>query len=223
MIVLLGLASAASAAERIESADMDKDGKKETQFVYEGSKIVRELLDKNDDGKPDTTIQYQNGKRHHGEGASKFDGKIDTWYLYGVTGALRQIIKDSNGDNKPDEFFALLKGRNVMLREYDKNYDGRIDKRQLVEWSPNRLNIPGQAPIPGYVPLWTEEDKDFDGKIDAYREKGNKEAAAAKIGKPIASQPAPLPDETQPAQPKDNTGAAEKRMQRLNEQHGLNP
>ena len=135
------------------------------------------------------------GLKHHGEGASRFDGKIDTWYIYGAKGELKQILKDTNGDKKPDTFFTLLKGRNLMLREYDRNFDGKIDKRQVVEWSPERLKVPGQAPIPGYVPLWTEEDKNFDGKIDSYTERGNKNPSKEKIGKPINTQPAAFSNE----------------------------
>ena len=221
------------AAERTELADVDKDGRKETQFIYDGDKIVRELVDKNGDGKPDVTTYYQNGKKHHGEGASNFDGRINTWYIYSVQGALRQIAKDSNYDKKPDQFFTLLKGRNLMLREYDKNFDGKIDKRQLVEWSPTRLKIPGQPAIPGYVPLWTEEDKDFDGKIDSYTEKGNKNPSKEKIGKFIDGQPSSALQEEKQGQPsKENAGAAagpgegkinaeERKIKQLNEQHGL--
>ena len=212
------------AAEKAEPATPAAVEKKGVQFIREGGKIVKELEDKNGDGKPDVTTYYEGGVKHHGEGASHFDGKIDCWYTYGPNGALRQMAKDKNGDGRPDEFYTMLKGRNLMLKEADRNFDGRIDKRSLVVWSPSRIKIPGQAPIPGYLTLWSEEDNNFDGKIDVYREKGNKSPSQEKIGKPIDAQPAPAREENPPAHPSNDgpSGSyADRKIKRMNEQHGI--
>lgn len=92
---------------------------------------------------------------------------------------------DTNGDGKPDKFYTFLKGRMLVLREYDRNFDGKIDRRALAEWGTIRYG-PGQPPMPGYLNLWSEEDNDFDGKIDVYKERGNKNPPRDRIGKPIA-------------------------------------
>ena len=48
-----------------------------------------------------------------------------------------------------------------------------------------RQNLPQYTAMPGYVTLWSEEDNDFDGKIDAYTERGNKNPSRERIGQPI--------------------------------------
>ena len=122
------------------------------------------------------------------------DGKTDTWKYYDPQGHLSKSAHDSNGDGKPDQFKEMLKSRNLVLREYDRNFDAKIDKRSLVQWNPNKKVPSGMVNnrlqylnIPGYDTLWTEEDNDFDGKVDAYREHGNKNPSTERIGKPIDS------------------------------------
>ena len=120
------------------------------------------------------------------------DGKPDVWYQYDKAGHLKRSASDSNHDGKPDQFKEMIKGRNVVLREYDRNFDGKIDRRAMTEWDPDKklqTFVNGRmqrTPMPGYVTLWSEEDNDYDGKIDVYRERGNKNPPKDKIGKPIA-------------------------------------
>lgn len=211
-------------AEQEEPANQKEAARKGVQLITEGGRVVRELEDKNGDGKPDITTYYVNGKKHHGEGASRFDGKIDTGYIYSTKGVLRQIAKDTNGDGKPDQFITMLKGRNLMLKESDRNFDGRIDQRKLVTWSAERLKIPGQTPIPGYIPLWTEGDDNFDGKIDIYTERGNKNPSKEKMGKPIDVQPAPVREEAASPQSSNANGPldpTERKIKQMNDQHGI--
>ncbi|MBI4352695.1 MAG: hypothetical protein HY593_02090, partial [Candidatus Omnitrophica bacterium] len=99
---------------------------------------------------------------------------------YTETGTLEGTARDTNGDGKPDQFKKLVKGRELVLKEYDRNFDGKIDKRVLAQWDVIRTQ-PGAPGIPGYRNVQREEDNDFDGKIDAYREKGVKDSTA-KIG-----------------------------------------
>ncbi|MBI4432552.1 MAG: hypothetical protein HY592_03615 [Candidatus Omnitrophica bacterium] len=88
--------------------------------------------------------------------------------------------KDANNDGKPDSFKTFLKGRNLILREEDTNFDGKIDKRRLTQWDPDKKlqifmnNRMQSTPNPGYVTLWREEDTDFDGKMDFRKERGKK-------------------------------------------------
>ena len=121
------------------------------------------------------------------------DGKIDAWFKYDNEGHLKKTARDTNKDGIPDTFTEMPKGRNLVLRESDRNFDGQIDRRWLTEWDPNkrlmtgmnRNNIPQYTAVPGYVTLWAEEDNDFDGKIDVFHEKGNKNPSKERLGKPI--------------------------------------
>jgi hypothetical protein len=119
------------------------------------------------------------------------DGKTDIWEIYDAKGRLKNTARDTNKDGKPDQFIELIKGRQLIIKEQDRNFDGQIDRRALAEFKPDK-KIPiysggkmTNIPNPGYVNLWVEEDNDFDGKIDVYKERGNKEPSKAKIGTPI--------------------------------------
>ncbi len=104
------------------------------------------------------------------------------------------MAKDTNHDGKPDRFTLLLKGRNLILREVDTNFDGKIDQRSLMEWDPDKkitimTSRIERIPNPGYAVIWREEDKDFNGKIDAYREKGKKDPEPSRIGQSMNPNP----------------------------------
>lgn len=100
------------------------------------------------------------------------DGKKETQKIY-ENGALKRIVRDTNGDSKPDEFKEFLKGRDLVMTEKDRNFDGKIDQRMVKEWQMRRL-IYGQPPIPGYVTLSKDEDNDFDGKFELHWERSKK-------------------------------------------------
>ena len=192
-IFILGFSTALLAAERVEWKDEDGDGRKETQVFYDGDQMVKALLDKNGDGKPDQWLTFQNGKRYAAEVDSDFDGKVDKWITYDSEGKAKIIARDTHHGGKPDSFETFLKGRELVLKEYDRNFDGRIDKRALMQWDANKkiaIVMNGRVnsiPNPGYVWLWKEEDNNFDGKIDVYQERGNKNPSTDKIGKEITS------------------------------------
>ncbi len=122
------------------------------------------------------------------------DGRIDAWYVYDANGRLKKTARDSNNDGKPDLYRELIKGRMLVLKSSDRNFDGRIDKRTLDEWKADKTittylnNRAQKLPNPGYVPLWTEEDNDYDGKTDVYKERGNKNPPRDKIGRPIDTE-----------------------------------
>lgn len=125
------------------------------------------------------------------------DGKIDQWFQYDEAGHLKTTAKDTNQDGNPDTFTEMLKGRALVLRESDRNFDGRVDRRWLTEWDANkrlmtgmsRNNTPQYTIVPGYKTLWSEEDNDFDGKIDVYQERGNQNPSQERIGRSISSKP----------------------------------
>ncbi len=91
--------------------------------------------------------------------------------------------KDTNGDGKPDQFKQFLKGRSLVLHEYDRNFDGKIDMRKLSEWAMIRP-VPGESPLPGYRTVRREEDNDFDGIVDVYYDRNDKDSRL-RVGKKI--------------------------------------
>lgn len=186
---------------RVETEDRDKDGRKETTIYYTGSTIRRVEVDKNGDGQMDQWVDFAAGKRSKGEADADYDGRVDSWYVYSRQGALRFAMKDTNGDGTPDDYKILVKGRELVLRELDTNHDGKIDKRRMMKWGMIR-SIPGQPAIPGYVNILREEDLDFDGIIDNYRERTEKgeKPRPSRLGKPIKTEPTlPMAEEPEPA------------------------
>ena len=191
-LVFTGLRAEAATAPDWE--DSDNDGRKETQVLYaenDKSIITKKVSDMNGDGRPDRTVDYKDGKPSTGEADANLDGKIDSWMRYDKGGKLAHAAKDTDGDGQPDQYRQMLKGRNLVLKTYDRNQDRRADKRSLLLWKEDK-SIPvydgskmEKISVPGYVALWTEEDNNFDGKIDAYREKGDDAPSKKKIGQPI--------------------------------------
>jgi len=121
------------------------------------------------------------------------DGKIDLW-TYLKEGRTIRTARDTNADGKPDRYSLFIKGRNLVLRETDVNFDGKIDQRALASWDGNKKIMAGgvpprSIPNPGYDNLWKEVDNDFDGKIDVVREKGKKGDPAGRTGKKMNTKP----------------------------------
>jgi len=103
--------------------------------------------------------------------------------------APRQEQKDKNHDGKPDQFYTFVKGRELVIKEYDRNFDGKIDRRLFTRWDASKT-IPlmigdrfTHTPNPGYEILSKEEDNDFDGTIDVYFDK--KDKTKTKTGQPM--------------------------------------
>ncbi len=225
IFLIVGILAAASPAraERIEWLDEDKDGKNEMKVTYsQGSTISSLEIDKNGDAKPDRFVRFKSGTRHTAEDDTNFNGKPDSWSYYNSKGALVLSAKDRNHDGKPDDFKKMVMGRQVVLSENDKNFDGRIDRRKLAEWGMIRRS-PGMSPEPGYKTIWREEDKDFDGVVDVYYEKGNPEAAKQKIGKPIDAAHAQKDDEKPEPAPAagDGLSQSERLVKSLNQRYGF--
>ena len=174
-----------AATEKTRSVDENHDGRNETVYFYDeyGSR-VRAEVDQNNDGKTDRWVKIKNNARFSTEIDRDFDGQVDTWEKYDSKGTTASVAADTNHDGKPDQFKQMLKGRNVVLVESDRNADGKIDQRRLTEWGMRKLG-PGQPQIPAYITTWEEDDNNFDGKIDVYKEKGNKNPDQSRIGKAI--------------------------------------
>jgi hypothetical protein len=224
------------AAERIELEDEDHDGRKETKCFYEGNTIVRAEVDKNNDGKPDQFYTYKNGKLHTAEIDTDFDGKIDVWKYYDTRGKLWRKATDTNKDGKPDVWNEFVEAeRELMIQESDRNFDGKIDKRTLKKWNPNKKiqifsnNRMTSIPNPGYETIWREEDNNFDGIIDVYWNRDKK--AASKVGQPMdtallntlsADQESPQPSVQKPGGTKEpKKGETQKLVDTMNQRYGL--
>ena len=164
------------------------------------------------------------------------DGKTDQWLTYSSNNKLLQKTTDTNGDGKPDQFHTPLSGsREFVLKEYDRNFDGKIDKRALTRWDGDKTipivmgNSVRRSPNPGYVTIWKEEDDDFDGVIDKYYMKKDKtkkeQPAEAKVGQPITTSPTPVREPESTEKLAEKTGPAatedESRIQGMNERHGF--
>lgn len=190
LTLLLWLVGISEAKERTEWVDENEDGRKETQLFYKDKQIVKALVDRNGDGNVDNTVLYKKGVRHTSELDRDFDGKVDTWTQYDDKGMTLRTAKDTNMDGKADYFKQMVRGRDLIIKEYDRNHDGKIDRRIMSEWDPNKkmsifTNKLESIAMPGYRNVWREEDNDFDGKIDAYWERKKPDAGKDKIGKPI--------------------------------------
>lgn len=132
--------------------------------------------------RPDVKTEDKNG-----------DGRVDLW-AYLKDGKTFRTERDTNADGKPDRFSLFIKGRDLVLRETDANFDGKIDQRALASWDGNKKipvgGVPARSiPNPGYDNIWKEVDSDFDGKLDTVREKGKKGDPTGRIGKKMRTEP----------------------------------
>lgn len=175
--------------------------------------------DKNGDGKTDMR-EWMNGSLNvKTEEDTDLDGKVDVWRKYDAKGTLIFEMYDSDKNGTPNEFTTLLSGRLTVMKESDQNEDGRVDRRMVCEWGSRRL--PDRTEMPGYIPLWREEDKDFDGIIDDYMDRSDPTNSKTRIGKKIDTQTAEQKAASDPG-PGSTKGPGERRMDDLNEKYGLN-
>jgi len=149
--------------------------------------VEQEQFDTNEDGVMDQTVFYKGGKKIRRESDKNFDGKVDQWDYYDEEGIYRRTAKDTNGDGQPDRW-RYTEGPGVMLREVDRNFDGKVDRRQLTQFMMDRrLNIPR------HLYIWKEEDNDFDGVIDIFRVRGEKDPEPTRLGEVIQSEYKTIP------------------------------
>lgn len=158
----------------------------------------------------------------------KNQGKVRTHLFYDGKILVRSEA-DTNGDGKPDRYYHFFQGREFVLREYDSNYDGKIDKRNYSQWDANKtISTPNgnrmmKIPNPGYKIIWKEEDNNFDGVIDVYRDVRDK--SKTKVGRKINTEPAAMDEEAPKDQLQENPGPekpeAETRVETLNKKYGF--
>lgn len=166
--------------QTLKEVDTDEDGRKETILYSSNGAITFSKSDKDGDGRYEAETQYKYGKKHIIEFDYNGDGKPETWVYFDVNEKVRRRARDKNLDGKPDHWYYQLETREQergQIREYDKNFDGKVDKREMTLFQ-FRKAIGTQD----HVWQWKEEDKDFDGLIDVYRIRGEKNPKPNKVG-----------------------------------------
>jgi len=107
------------------------------------------------------------------------DGKIDHWEVYDSRGVRSLIASDTNADGQPDSWKHPIRGM-LILREKDRNYDGRVDDRMVTDFIYDKT-----LKLHRHLPLWKELDEDYDGVIDAYRVRGEQNPIPDRCGQAI--------------------------------------
>src|SRR5262245_37810385 len=82
--------------------------------------LLRKKRDLNGDGICDETVFYKNELPEHAESDTNFDGKIDLWIRYDLSGKEIAQEIDANFDGKVDRWITLEDGKPKIQRD-DKN------------------------------------------------------------------------------------------------------
>jgi len=90
------------------------------------------------------------------------DGKIDHWTWLDEEGAARRIGMDTNANGVVDRAQLMIDKRRVILKENDRNHDGKVDDRSL-----NRRGLDRQGVL-RHIWIWKETDDNFDGIVDKF-------------------------------------------------------
>lgn len=96
------------------------------------------------------------------------DGKTDRWITYNSNGVRALVAADADGDGVPESWSHPIRGL-MILREKDRNKDGRVDERMVTDFIHDNTLKFGR-----HLPLWRESDDNFDGVIDVYKVRGEK-------------------------------------------------
>lgn len=140
--------SCSESGHKVETVDVNNDGKPDIRRVYDGTQEICRISDLNRDGKPDlfeyydTTGQlrrreadyddngivnaielYENGKLVRAELDTTNQGRIDTWDTFDpTTGKRIKRERDATGDGRVDQWWTF-DGEKVTIA-MDKNGDG---------------------------------------------------------------------------------------------------
>ncbi|MEJ7602895.1 MAG: hypothetical protein WKG01_33715 [Kofleriaceae bacterium] len=142
--------------KRVDSFDLNKDGKPDVWRMYAGQTLVCKQIDFDRDGRKDWIVAYDaNGKTLYQQADFDYDGKydmlavfdvatghatevqrdtdfdgaFDVKEVYGAGGALTSVRRDRNGDNKPDQW-EQYSDATVVAITYDDDYDGKVDRKE---------------------------------------------------------------------------------------------
>jgi len=155
---------------KVETVDVNNDGKPDIRRVYAGTQEVCRISDLNRDGKPDmfeyydktgqlrrreadyddngivNAIEiYENGKLVRAELDTTNQGKIDTWDTFDPGSGKRvKRERDSTGDGRVDQWWTYS-GDQVTIA-MDKNGDGLPDPEAVITLGASGASIPTPTP-----------------------------------------------------------------------------
>ena len=161
---------------KVETVDVNNDGKPDIRRVYAGTQEVCRISDLNRDGKPDmfeyydtngqlrrreadyddngivNAIEiYENGKLVRAELDTTNQGKIDTWDTFDpATGKRVKRERDATGDGRVDQWWTY-NGDQVTIA-MDKNGDGLPDPESVITLGASGQSIPTPEPDAGAAP-----------------------------------------------------------------------
>ncbi len=143
-----------------KQVDFDHDGRKDWVVAYnrKGS-VIFEKADFDYDGRFDMSAIYdvKTGKVVEVERDSDFDGKYDLTELYDTAGVLISVRKDRDANGEAD-VWEQYKGGQLVAILYDDDGDSKVDRREEVPGSREKVDMPDV--LPG-------ASGDLDGKPDA--------------------------------------------------------
>lgn len=152
--------------KRIETFDLDKDGKDDVWKLYAGDVLTCKQVDFDHDGRKDWVEAYNpsgqrlyqkadfdydgkfdmlavldpaTGETVEVERDTDFDGKFDVREVY-TNGQLTAVRRDRNGDQRPDMWEQYIDGK-LNAVTYDDDFDGKVDRRD-----DNPGGTPARAP-----------------------------------------------------------------------------
>lgn len=158
---------------KVETVDVNNDGKPDIRRVYDGAQEICRISDLNRDGKPDmfeyydktgqlrrreadyddngivNAIEiYEGGRLVRAELDTTNLGRIDTWDTFDPSSGKRtKRERDATGDGRVDQWWTY-NGDQVTIA-MDKNGDGLPDPDAVITLGASGTSIPTAAPAPG--------------------------------------------------------------------------
>jgi hypothetical protein len=132
-----------------KQVDLDHDPQSRKDYVVEyddAGNMILEEFDFDFDGKFDARRHYDANTQRKilVERNTDFDEKPDLWEEYDKMEKVDRVLRDRNGDGRPD-YWELFRDGQLETILYDDDFDGKVDKR---EDSSTAAAAP-EAPPPG--------------------------------------------------------------------------
>jgi hypothetical protein len=117
-----------------KQVDLDRDPQSRKDYVVEYDDAGNMLLEEFDfdfDGKFDARRHYDpnTGRRILVERNTDFDEKPDLWEEFDKSEKVDRVLRDRNGDGRPD-YWELFRDGTLETILYDDDFDGKVDKRE---------------------------------------------------------------------------------------------
>lgn len=171
--------------KRIETFDLNKDGKPDVWRLYAGDTLTCKQDDFDHDGRKDWVVAYnrkgavlfekadfdydgrfdmsaiydvKTGKIVEVERDSDFDGKYDLKELYDTAGQLTSVHRDRDGSGAVDLWEQYRDGKLIAIL-YDDDGDTKVDRREDVPGSREKVEMPDVLPTASGDLGGTTDDK----------------------------------------------------------------